>query len=365
MDTHDGGEDCERRLVRFPWQAKPEQRAYADKVVAYILSEISEKYRDVDATAAARAAALFIARCFAAAIPRGGDFAPLLTPDIMYRIGHGFVTSGESVFVFDTRNGQPTLNQATSYDISGATADPNSWEYDCELAVPDGFVRRRVSGAQVLHARLPGSQPWRGDSPLAGLLTAAMLGGIEAQLRGEAVAKSGYLLPFPGASDHDPDDDDDPISALAQGIGDADGATILAEIPTERLQGAATASAAPDYRISRFGLNPPAATLELRRDAAASIYAAVGIRQALLDGQGDATALRESARILYAATLRPWGLLLAADAARLFEHDVSLDWHALNFHDGRTRAQIVTALKSADLATLDESEIMRLAGWTD
>ena len=341
--------------MRWPWE-QPEQRSdHADRVAAYIMAQLGKAHSDISATAAARSAALMIARCFAAATPQGGDLAKLLTPDLLYRVGLGLVTHGEAVFVFDTVNGKLTLSQADAYHISGTTADPNSWRYVCELPTPDGSLKRDVTGAQVLHARLPSSQPWRGESPLAGLMTADLLAGIEAQLSGEAKAKSGYILPFGGAADRDPDDEHDPISTLADGMAAAKGATMIAETPSERAQGAATASSAPGYQISRFGINPPQAALQLRQDAAASIYSAVGIRAALFEQSSDGTSLRESARIFYASTLRPWGLLLSHDAARLFEQNISLDWHALNFHDGRTRSQIVTALKAADISQLDDA----------
>ena len=350
--------------MRLPWQPKTEQRAdHADRVASYILAQINKSNADISATAAARAATLMIARCFASAQPQGGDFASLLTPDILYRVGLGLVTRGEAVFVFDTVGGQPALTEADSYDIAGDTADPDSWRYVCELPTPSGSVRRDIRGAQVFHPKLPSHQPWRGESPLTGLLTADMLAGIEAQLSSEATKPSGYLLPYAGASDHDEDDEDDPTANLAAAIADADGATLLLDTPSERAQGAATASSAPGYKISRFGLDPSPAAIQLRRDAAASIYSAVGIRAALFEQSSDGTSLRESARIFYASTLRPWGLLASAEAARLFEHDVSLDWHALNFHDGRTRSQIVTALKAADISQLDDATILRLAGW--
>ena len=351
--------------MRMPWStSKPEQRAdHADRVAAYILSQINKSNADISATAAARAATLMIARCFASAQPQGGDFAELLSPNILYRVGLGLVTRGEAVFVFDTVGGQPTLTEADSYDISGDTADPDSWSYDTELPTPNGSVRRRVSGSQIFHPKLPSHQLWRGQSPLDGLLTADLLAGVEAQLSSEATKPSGYLLPFAGASDTDPDDDDDPTTNLAKAIADADGATLLLDTPSERAQGAATASSAPGYKITRFGVDPSPAAIQLRQDAAASIYSAVGIRAALFEQNSDGTSLRESARIFYASTLRSWGLLASAEAARLFEHPVSLDWNSLNFHDGRTRSQIVSALKLADLRQLDDATILRLAGW--
>ena len=342
---------------------KTEQRSdIASNAIAYILSQINKTNADISATAAARAATLMIARCFASAQPQGGDFAELLTPDILYRVGLGLVTRGEAVFVFDI-GGQPTLTEADSYDISGDTADPDSWSYDTELPTPNGSVKRSVSGAQIFHPRLPSDRPWVGASPLSGLLTADLLSGIESQLSSEATKPSGYLLPFAGASDHDPDDADDPTANLAAAMADADGSTLLLDAPAERSQGAAASSSSPSYAISRFGIDPSPGAIQLRQDAANSIYSAVGIRSALFEQSSDGTSLRESARILYASTLRPWGLLASAEAARLFEHPVSLDWHALNFHDGRTRSQVVTALKLADLRQLDDATILRLAGW--
>jgi len=356
--------------MRFPWQKATEDRTedradIASRVSAYILSNLLKESADIGATAAARSAALMIARCFAAATAQGGELAALLTPEILYRIGLGFVTRGETVFVFDAPNGKPALLASDAYSVTGAALESNAWRYDCELPVPDGSIRRRVTGAQVLHAKLPGPQPWAGESPLSGLLTADLLAGIETQLSGEALAKSGYLLPFGGSSDHDPDDEDDPVAAMADNMGKAKGGTVVLETPAERAQGASTASAAPSYQISRFGLNPPQSAVQLRSEAASSIYAACGMRAALFEQSSDGTALRESARIFYASTLRPWGRLVEQEASRLFEQEIKLDWHALNFHDGRTRSQIVTALKAADLSQLDDASILRLAGWED
>ena len=68
--------------MRWPWE-QPEERAdHADRVAAYIMAQLGKAHSDISATAAARSAALMIARCFAASTPQGGDLAKLLTPDI-------------------------------------------------------------------------------------------------------------------------------------------------------------------------------------------------------------------------------------------------------------------------------------------
>ena len=53
--------------MRWPWE-QPEERAdHADRVAAYIMAQLGKAHSDISATAAARSAALMIARCFASA----------------------------------------------------------------------------------------------------------------------------------------------------------------------------------------------------------------------------------------------------------------------------------------------------------
>ena len=211
--------------------------------IAYVLARINKTNADISTTGPARSSTLNDCEMLRELpVRKAVTSQELLTPVYsLPRVGLGFVTRGEAVFVFDTVNGgQPTLtDSASAYDISGDTADPDSWLYDCELPTPDGSV----SGAafQVrrssIHDYLRIS-PWRRGVSAFWIIDRrpSQRNRISAIQRSHE-AKSGYLLPFSGASPTtDPDDDGRPDRESRGGDGGRGwGSTLLLDAPVRAL----------------------------------------------------------------------------------------------------------------------------------
>ena len=93
---------------------------------------------------------------------------------------------GNSVWAIDTANGVLSLQRAHKFKVTGASLDPETWEYELEIMAPDGVVKKRLPAPSVVHIRLPGNadSDWLGCAPWqnASLSADAM---AEIETRGE------------------------------------------------------------------------------------------------------------------------------------------------------------------------------------
>ena len=121
-------------------------------------------------------------------------------------------------------------------------------------------------------------------------MSGRLLPGVERQLAGEASSASGYFLVGPDTGDRgqaaDSDGSTDPQAGILADMAAARGKTMIA--PTMKTgYGQGTGNAPEhDYESVRFGMNPPAGTIEVRRDLAREIAATFGVPPVLIDVPG-------------------------------------------------------------------------------
>ena len=92
--------------------------------------------------------------------------------------------------------------------------------------------------------------------------------------------------------------------------------------------------------VNRIGPSPPQSTIDLRSDAAASVFGVLGVPLPLVASTSDGTAMRESWRRFVLSSIEPLGKLFAEELTRKLETPVSFDFKALNSGDivGKARA---------------------------
>ena len=349
--------------MKFPWsKEKPEERmaSYDQQLIAALHQAALGEAADVAATSAVQAAAGLIARCLSAAtVTPQTPRTAVITPQYRYTVGESIVLRGEHVALIEVEDGAVRLTPASEWDIGGTTTQQREWTYRLQLPVPDGQISKTVSGASVVHLRIPnGQQPWQGTSALAGShVSTEAFAALEDAMRQELHnATRAKLVSIPGFEDADPDDADDPWTALMRDIGTADGKSILMPAPATMIQGVGAASAPPQF--GTVHLKPEIADdLQTLRDRLSTgLYNAVGIMTQVFDG-GEATGIREAMRALHNLVLLPLGGLIEAELSQALETPVHLDFTRLQLGNLRERAQVVKALTDAGIE-LDEAKTL-------
>ena len=95
-----------------------------------------------------------------------------------------------------------------------------------------------------------------------------------------------------------------------------------------------------DWRAARLGSNPPAAAVELRRDAGLAALAACGVPPTLYAAGSDGSGQREAWRRFLHGTVAPLGAIVAAELGAKLDAPVGLSFDRLFASDlaGRARA---------------------------
>ena len=353
-----GGPDV-RREVRS---------GYTSAILAAAESEAGAIGGLATATAAIEVASGWWARGLALARvgPRGRRTAGLTAPTLAM-IGRALCRRGEVVFDLRVEGGRLMILPASSAYVIRGTGDPRTWVYTVTVDGPgstETFWRRREAVAHVQYATDP-ERPWLGRAPWASApLSARLLGGLERQLAGEASGASGYIIPVPDPGDRgqgaDDDGEADPMTTLRRDLAAAAGKTQLA--PTTRGGLGAGAMAAPehDYQSRRFGLNPPPAAVEVRRDVERSIHASAGIPPVLANHAAPGQSLREGWRTFQALTLEPLAELVGAQLSESLGVDVVLDMRRARAADVATLSRAVGSLTTAGMPIADARQIVGL-----
>ena len=110
-----------------------------------------------------------------------------------------------------------------------------------------------------------GRAPWSSAA-----LSSRLLAGLERQLSGEACGPSGYMIPVPDPGDRGQGEGDDgsadPMTTFRNDMHAAGGKTMLAPTTLGGMGAGAVNAPDTDYMARRFGMNPPAGAVEIRRD---------------------------------------------------------------------------------------------------
>ena len=276
--------------------------------------------------------------------PRGAR-TRALTPMLLAMVARALCRSGEIILDLRVEGGELRMLPASSAYVVEGSGDRRTWVYTVTVAGPAGTEthwRRREAVAHVQYMVDP-ERPWLGRAPWGSApLSARLLAGLERQLSGEASGPSGYVLPVsdPGGQGDDDEGESDPMTTLRRDLAAANGKTLIS--PTMQGGSGAGAMAAPehDFRARRFGIDPPQAISELRRDVERSIHAASGIPPVLVGHAAPGQSLREGWRQFHTLTLEPLAGLVAAQLSEALGVDVRFDM-------GRARAADVATLARA------------------
>ena len=350
--------------MQFPWQTKKiEKRAsYDARVIAALHAAALNEAADVAATSTVQAACGLLARSLsAAAVTPQTAITAAISPEYLYSVGESLVIRGEHLALIDVVDGTPQLVGASEWDIKGTSLNQREWTYKLSLPVPSGSITRNVSGASVVHIRLPSvSTPWQGTSAIAASgVSAELMAGVEDAMREEVVnATRARLISVAGFEDSDPDGEDDPWTAMIDDIRTAKAKSVLMPAPATMVQGVGAASAPPTFGTVHLQPSVPEDLQTLRDRVSAGLYAAVGIMPAIFDGDSS-TAVREAMRALHNLVLIPLGGLIETELSAALETPIRLDFTRLQLGNLRERAQVTKALVDAGV---DQAQALELAG---
>ena len=261
------------------WQFwKSENRASTDYTSAILdAAIIAARGQGTSGDSARTAAVVFgvglLSRAFAVA--EVSPPIPALTPEVLARISRSMSYTGNCILAVDV---SPVTGLAliptSSWDIFGSFR-PETWTYHVDIPAPSGMIHTRSVGAEgIIHCRQNQSlaEPWRGQSPLSEAgLSSGLLGNLEKRMNEEAGGQSGYLLPIPeGLSDT-------ASERLRSDLGNLQGKIKIVETTTGAFGQGRQNSPLADWKPQRLGADFPQFNVELRRDAASDVLAALGV----------------------------------------------------------------------------------------
>ena len=213
-----------------------------------------------------------------------------------------------------------------------------------------------LPAASVVHLKINVSptQPWQGNPglSLAGL-TAKALANVELRLGEEAASLVGYLI------SHAADATTAQIDALKIGLDNMAGNVGLVKAQTNSFDSRGAPGGSASNHPERFGMDYPIGDSTVRRDLVRDVVSALGIPPMLFDAQSG-TAAQEGYRILYASTLEPYSIIMAAELAeKLGTPNLRLMMDRVAGSDIMRRAGGFAKLKEAGVP---EPEARRIAG---
>ena len=325
-------------MLWFKRKTETEKRAsYTEAAIQHILAVAAgdNVAANVNATAAAQAAAGLIGRSLAIATVEPETLSNTLNASVLYDIGRALVLEGEAVYLIEVVRGSViVLQRASDWDVRDAGA---VWRY--KLTLPGATDTRQVdvSADQVFHPRINVSreEPVKGYSLIeAAGHTAKILANVERALGDEASAPSGHVLPAPLEA-MKPDD----LTELKSDLRSLKGKTAI--VPSMSQSWGEGRSGAPaDWKANRLGADPPSVLVDLRQAAHDAVLSAAGVPAALFSARSDATGAREALRQFLHSTLQPIGDLIAFEAQAKLDAPVVFNFDRLFASDlqGRARA---------------------------
>ena len=301
---------------------------YTDIIVQSRLSAASAEAVAATTTAAVEACAGLWERAFGAAVSDVFDSAMLA------HVGRALLLRGEAVIV----RVDGLLVPGASWDITGMGANPDTWRYAVDVAVPSGTLRVTTSGASVCHPRIgwEPARPWFGRSPLASMSESLrLLTAIETSVADELGGPVGHVLPVPNLQSTEAADGtrlEDKLPALR-------GRTVIGETMRQGWGEGQSAGPAQDWRPARIGPDPSGSTVLLREQASATVLAACGVPVELIR-HAEGAGAREAWRRFLHGTIGPAGRVVGAEARRALGSNGIVNFDALFASDlsGRARA---------------------------
>ena len=339
--------------MRWPWSRRETRQSggdFSDAVIRLLEAQAAGSAADATSTAAVEAAAGALSRAFAGATVEGADWVQeAVSPTYLAQVGRDLVRSGDSMHVLRVGPmGDVSLIPASSWHWEG-NHDPASWTVRVTCYGPSTSTTWHLPAAGVVFVRWGGTpgQPYTGTGPLSWAHTSARLGSeAERTLADEAAGPIAQLLAIP--QDGGDDSDADPLKMLKADIRTARGKALLVETTAAGFGEGKASAPQRDWSPARLGPSPPAAGVEVARDAFARVLAATGTPPSLfLDSDG--TSQREAVRCWHLGTVLPLARLLEHELSMKLESPVRLkfDTYAM---DMVSRATVVAKLTQAGVA---------------
>ena len=248
---------------------------FFNRVVSQIEADAATRAADAGATAALEAASGALSRAFASATVEGaGRAAEAVTPPFLAQVGRDLIRGGASLWRIDTSPRGVALREVAQwYFFQGRTPNPSTWRVRATEYGPSGSQTHLLPWSAVVWLTWGQSTttPWVGRGPASWApLTAKLAAESERTLGDEAGGPLANIIPVPqdpASPEGDLDTDTDPLAQLRADVAAARGRALLTEtVAAGHGEGRASAPQ-KDWVAERLGPAPPAAVVEVARDA--------------------------------------------------------------------------------------------------
>ena len=266
---------------------------------------------------------------------------------------------GNSVWAIDTANGNLSLQRAHKFKVTGASLDPETWEYELEIMAPDGVVKKRLPAPSVVHIRLPGNADadWLGCAPWQNAsLSGEAMAEIERGVRDEGRAINGRVWIAPDGSSQA--QAEAMVGTLRKVKG---GGSVVAETTAGGWGQGSSQAPAKDWTAVKVGQDHTQGNVIMRDAVQSALAAAYGIPGAYFNPNATAPALREIKRLAFLNKTLPLAELVREELSAKLGGDVGITWSNLADQsiDVHLRARAATA--AAELIP-DKSKLLTLVG---
>ena len=267
---------------------------------------------------------------------------------------------GNSVWAIDTANGVLRLQRASKFKVTGASLDPDTWEYELEIMAPDGVVKKRLPAPSVVHIRLPGNveSDWLGCAPWQNAsLSGEAMAEIERGVRDEGRAINGRVWIAPDGSTQA--QAEAMVSTLRKVKG---GGSVVAETTAGGWGQGSSQAPQRDWTAVKVGQEHTQGNVIMRDGVQSALAAAYGIPGAYFNPNATAPALREIKRLAFLNKTLPMAQLVAEELSNKLAESVSITWPNLADQsiDVHLRARAFTA--AAEIVT-DKTALATLVGF--
>ena len=346
--------------LRFWGRTEVRSQPYSDAIISALAAAAAgNDSTDSVRTSLEEACEGLWARAFAVA-----DVSPTtpatrgLTPEILATIGRNLCNSGESVFELLFEQGQLQLVEASSWTVTGR----GRWMYELSIAQPSAIVTRIRDQDSVVHLRysVDRAQPWIGAGPFQrGATSSAAHKRLERSVSHESNRKAGAVIPVPDTAS---------TSQLQTDLQKLEGKSVLVPSTTTgdwQPAGSQNTGGRSDWNPRRLGPEFTEAQVKMRLQLADHVSASAGVPAALVRGDPDGTALRESWRQFLHSTIQPVAKIIIGELRRKLDTpDLKLSFDSLFASDLSGRARAFQSMvgggmdvtKAAALAGLMEAE---------
>lgn len=244
----------------------------ADAALLAALSGSGGAWAGIPSSAAGSATLLVVHECAQAwarrlSCARVSGAPSCVDPILLWNVGRDLALAGESLHVIrrDAR-GDVSLLPVVGHDVTGGGDDPRAWRYRVDLSEPDVTRELIVTGAGVVHFRLPGAELFRGRHALEGAReTLVLLSAVEQALSDDARIRPKNLIPIPPMI---PEDKRAKLRAIMADRGDSVVFPMTTQFGSDRPQ--------TDWKPHRSGPDPAAALVELRAALRAQVRECYG-----------------------------------------------------------------------------------------